>query len=105
MSSSGATVIVAYPRTPTATFNATYYLNTHMPMVKSTWTKHGLKSYAVSKLNDDGPYTYAVVMEFESYEGFQAAVQDPKTKEVMDDVKEFSSEHPVLVHGGVIGRG
>lgn len=102
---SGALVIVAYPRKDGATFDKDYYLSTHMPLVEKHWKKHGLKSYAVSELNADGPYTYTVVIEFESHEGFAAAGQDPNTKEVMDDVKNFSNEAPVLVHGGVIGRG
>jgi uncharacterized protein (TIGR02118 family) len=101
---SGAQVVVAYPRKDGATFNKEYYLSTHMPLVEKYWKKHGLKSYAVTELNADGPYTYSVVMEFDSYEGFGAAAADPNTKEVMDDVPNFSNEQPVLVHGAVISR-
>jgi uncharacterized protein (TIGR02118 family) len=101
---SGAQVIVMYPRKDGAKFDKQYYLSTHMPLVAKHWKKHGLKSYAVSELNADGPYSYSVVMEFESYEGFKAAGADPNTKEVMDDVANFSSEAPTLVHGGVVGR-
>ena len=102
---SGAQVVVVYPRKEGSTFNKDYYLSTHMPLAQKTWKKHGLKSYAVTELNADGPYSISVVMEFESYDGFQAAVQDPNTKEVMDDVDNFSSEKPLLLHGPVIGRG
>lgn len=76
-----------------------------MPLVMKHWAKHGMKSYAVTELNADAPYTFSSVMEFESYESFQAAVQDPMTKSVMEDVVNFSSEKPVMMHGGVIGRG
>lgn len=102
---SGALVVVAYPRKDGSTFDKDYYLSTHIPLVSKYWKKHGLKSWVVSELNTDGPYSYTVVMEFESHESFGAATQDPNTKEVMDDVKNFSSEAPVLVHGGIIGRG
>ncbi|KAF1937841.1 hypothetical protein EJ02DRAFT_458423 [Clathrospora elynae] len=102
---SGANVIVLYPRKEGSTFDKEYYLKTHMPLAMKHWKKHGFKSYAVTELNADGPYSVTVVMEFDNYEGFQAASQDPGTKEVMDDVKNFSSEAPVLVHGAVIGRG
>ncbi|KAF1832360.1 hypothetical protein BDW02DRAFT_571090 [Decorospora gaudefroyi] len=105
MSTSGAHAIVLYPRKEGSTFNADYYLKTHIPLAKKQWEKHGLKSFVVSELNADGPYTYTVVLEWESYEGFGAAMKDEGTKEVMEDVKNFSSEKPVLVHGGIIGRG
>ncbi|KAF2847839.1 hypothetical protein T440DRAFT_470660 [Plenodomus tracheiphilus IPT5] len=102
---SGALVIVAYPRTDKSTFNKDYYISTHMPFVEKTWKPHGLKSWTVSELNADGPYSYSTVVEFESYEAFGKASQDPATKAVMDDVVNFSSEQPVLLHGGIIGRG
>ena len=102
---SGANVIVLYPRAEGSTFDKEYYLKNHMPLAMKHWQKHGFKSYAVTELNADSPYSYSVVMEFESYESFGAASQDPATKEVMDDVVNFSSEKPVLIHGGVIGRG
>jgi uncharacterized protein (TIGR02118 family) len=101
----GAQLIVAYPRNKESTFNKEYYLSTHMPLVAKHWKKHGLKSYAVTELNADGPYSYSVVMEFESYEGWGAAGTDPDTKEViMEDIKNFSNEQPILVYGGVIAR-
>lgn len=102
---SGAQVIVAYPRKEGSTFDKEYYLSKHMPLVKKHWKKHGLRSYAVTELNADGPYTYSAVLEFESLEGIGAAVQDRNTNEVMDDAKNFSSEPPVLLHGAVLARG
>jgi uncharacterized protein (TIGR02118 family) len=101
---SGAQVIVAYPRKEGATFDKDYYLSTHMPMVEKHWRKHGLKSYAVTELSADTPYTYMVAMDFESYEGFGAASQDPNTKELMEDVPKFSNEQPIMLHGGIIRR-
>jgi uncharacterized protein (TIGR02118 family) len=101
---SGAQVIVAYPRKDTSTFNKEYYLSTHMPLVAKYWKKHGLKSYAVTELNAESPYSICVVMDFESADGWGAAAEDSNTKEIMDDVPNFSTEGPVLLHGGVIGR-
>jgi uncharacterized protein (TIGR02118 family) len=101
---SGAQVIVVYPRKDTSTFDKEYYLSTHMPLVAKHWKKHGFKSYTVTELNADGPYSFSVVMEFESAEGWGAAATDPNTKEVMDDVPKFSNESPVIVHGGVISQ-
>jgi uncharacterized protein (TIGR02118 family) len=101
---SGAQVIVAYPRKDGSTFDKDYYLSSHMPLVEKYWKKHGLKSYTVTELNADGPYSYSVVMDFDSHEGWGAAGADPNTKEIMEDVPKFSSEYPILVHGPVIDR-
>jgi len=99
-----AQVVVLYPRKDGSTFDKDYYMSSHMPLVEKYWKKHGLKSYAVTELNADSPYTYSCVMEFESHESFGAAAADPNTKEVMDDVDNFSNEKPVLMHGGMIGQ-
>jgi len=101
---SGATAIVLYPRKEGSTFNKEYYLKTHMPLAMKNWKDHGLKSYAVSELNADGPYAISTVMEFDSLESVGKALQSEGTKEVMEDVKNFSSETPILVHGNVVGR-
>jgi len=101
---SGATAIVLYPRKEGSTFNKEYYLKTHMPLAMKNWKDHGLKSYAVSELNADGPYAISTVMEFDSPESVGKALQSEGTKEVMEDVKNFSSETPILVHGNVVGR-
>jgi uncharacterized protein (TIGR02118 family) len=101
---SGASAIVLYPRKEGSTFDKEYYLKTHMPLAMKHWGKHGLKSYAVSELSADGPYSISSVMEFDSQEALGKAMQDPGTKEIMDDVKNFSSEQAILVHGNVIGR-
>lgn len=100
----GAQVIVAYPRAEGSTFNKEYYLSTHLPLAAGHWKKHGLKSYTVTELNADGPYTYSVSMEWESLEGWGAATKDPSIKEVMEDVANFSNQKPVLLHGNVIGH-
>jgi uncharacterized protein (TIGR02118 family) len=102
---SGYQVIVVYPRKGgSLKFDKDYYLKTHMPLAAKTWKKHGLKSYAVTELNEDNEYGISVVLEFESAEGWGAAVADANTKAVMDDVPNFSNEGPVLLHGGVISR-
>jgi uncharacterized protein (TIGR02118 family) len=101
---SGANAIVLYPRKEGSTFDKEYYVKTHMPLAMKHWKEHGLKSYAVSELNADSPYSISTVMEFDSVESVGKALQSPGTKEVMDDVKNFSSEAPILVHGSVVGR-
>ncbi|KAH7069356.1 hypothetical protein FB567DRAFT_246206 [Paraphoma chrysanthemicola] len=100
----GATVIVTYPRKDGATFNKEYYLSTHMELCHKHWKKHGLKSWSVTELAE-GPYSIASIITFESPEHFQAAVADPNTKLIMEDVPNFSSEPSSLLHGTVLGQG
>ncbi|KAF7674913.1 hypothetical protein GT037_006676 [Alternaria burnsii] len=99
----GATAIVLYPRKEGSTFDKEYYLKTHMPLAMKHWGPHGMKSYAVSELGADGPYSISSVMEFDSQEAVGKAMQDPGTKEIMDDVKNFTNSEPILVHGSIIG--
>lgn len=105
MSSQGAQVTVLYPRKDGAKFDMDYYLATHMPLVAKHWNKYGLKSYAVTQLSGDAPYSVSAVMEWESSEAFGNATKDEGTKEIMGDVANFSSESPVLIAGDVVGRG
>lgn len=104
MSSSGATVVVLYPRTANSTFKLDYYLSTHMPLATKTRTKYGLKSWSVTQLSGDAPYSIHVLMEWDNREAFGKALQDPGTQEVMADVENFSSEKPVLIQGNVVGQ-
>lgn len=105
MSSHGAQVTVFYPRKDGAKFDMDYYLSTHMPLIAKHWKKYGLKSYTVTQLSGDSPYSVSVVMEWESSEAFGKALKDDGNKEVMGDVANFSSESPVLIAGDVVGRG
>lgn len=105
MSNNGAQALVLYPRKDGATFNLDYYHTTHMPLAKDAWTQHGLKSFSVVELGSDSPYSIAAILEFESQEHIGKALADPKSKEVMSDVPNFSSETPIFLTGNVTLRG
>jgi uncharacterized protein (TIGR02118 family) len=105
MSGKGAQVLVLYPRKDGSTFDLDYYHSTHMPLVTKLWQKHGLKSYAITKLSDDNPYSVVATLDWESSESIGKALADPSTKEVMDDITNFSSEKPTLLSGDVTLRG
>ncbi|EOA86361.1 uncharacterized protein SETTUDRAFT_39497 [Exserohilum turcica Et28A] len=99
------TVFVMYPRKDGSTFNKDYYLTSHMELCKKHWTKHGFKSWSVTEPNADSPYICISVLEFETPEGFGNAAQDSTIKEIMEDVKNYYTEPPVIAHGPVVGRG
>ena len=101
MSSNGAQVVVLYPRKDGAKFDLDYYHATHMPLVKKTWTQHGLKSFNVIQFSPENQYSIAAILDFESKEHIGKALAEPNTKEVMDEVPKFSSEQPTFLSGNV----
>ncbi|KAF2626837.1 hypothetical protein BU25DRAFT_73046 [Macroventuria anomochaeta] len=105
MSNNGAQVIVLYPRKDGGKFDLDYYHATHMPLAKNTWTQHGMKSFSIVQFSPDNQYSMAAIIDFESQEHIDKAMEDPKTKEVMDDIPNFSNVQPVLVTGNVTLRG
>jgi uncharacterized protein (TIGR02118 family) len=104
MSPNRTTVSVLYPRTANSTFELDYYLSKHMPLLAKFWTKYGLKSWSVTQLSEDAPYSTHTLMEWDSTEAFGKAFQDARTQEVMADEDNFSSEKPILVQENVVGR-
>ena len=101
----GATVSVLYPKTATSTFNLDYYKTTHKDLVLKAWSGVGLKSITITKYGKDAPYSYGAYLEWDSLEAFDKATDTPATKEVMDDITNFSSEKPVLISGEVVASG
>jgi uncharacterized protein (TIGR02118 family) len=96
---------VLYPRTNNSTFNLDYYLSTHMPHAAKAWKKYGLKGWIVTQLSEDAPYSIHLLMEWNNKVGFENALHDPSTPEIMADVENFSSEKPIMIQGNVVGHG
>lgn len=105
MSSDGVQALVLYPRKEGATFDLAYYHATHMPLVKDTWSSHGLKQFKVVQLGQDNQYSIAAILDFESQEALDKAMADPNTKKVMDDIPNFSTESPIILAGNVTLQG
>jgi uncharacterized protein (TIGR02118 family) len=95
---------VLYPRNKDSTFDMEYYLSTHMPLVEKHWKKQGLRSWKVAQLDDNSPYSVSCIMEWESSEAAKNAFGGDDAKEIMDDVKKFSNEHPIVIQGEIVGR-
>ncbi|KAM0713207.1 hypothetical protein Q7P35_000659 [Cladosporium inversicolor] len=84
-------------------FNMDYYLKTHMPLVQEKWGSYGLKSWKVIQFGDDSPYAVQATIEWGSLDDFKKAAGSASTKDVMDDVKNFSNTSPKLFSGEVVG--
>lgn len=83
---------VLYPRTEGATFDHDYYRDSHVPLCVSTW---GLDGAQIDK-GLDGPYEAAVHFTFESIEAIGAAMGQPGTGKVMEDVANYTTITPVM---------
>jgi len=99
----GALVTVLYRRTPTFTFDTSYYLSTHVPLFTSKWAPHGLLKATVSETVSDPEFVYEIVTEWETVKGYEDALKDEEElKVIMDDVKNFTNGTPVFVVAKVL---
>jgi uncharacterized protein (TIGR02118 family) len=84
-----------------------YYLTKHVPLVERIWGPQGLERIEVRKLTAaaDGstpPYQIIFSMYFPSPETFQAALQQPASAGVMNDIKNYYDGAPEIFVGEVV---
>ncbi|KAJ5568470.1 hypothetical protein N7450_010956 [Penicillium hetheringtonii] len=77
---------VMYPNDEDITFDESYYLQTHMPLVESIWKKYGL-------------YLIAANLAFESEESIKNALQDPESPKIFADIPNFTNKQPITLGG------
>ncbi|KEF52365.1 uncharacterized protein A1O9_11606 [Exophiala aquamarina CBS 119918] len=99
--------MVAYPDTPTATFDEEYYVHKHLPMVFQQWEMYGLLDWKVIKFDknpgDSRPYIAASYMTWNSAESFKTATATDSMVLMIEDLKNFSNIEPVFLNGSIIG--
>jgi uncharacterized protein (TIGR02118 family) len=94
------TVNVLYPNEEGAKFDMSYYLSSHIPMVKRVLGS-ALKGCVVEQgVGGPAPGTkpeFSVLchLRFDSVEAFQAAF-GPHAPQVQNDVKNYSSVEPII---------
>lgn len=93
-------VSVMYPNGPDARFDAAYYCDTHMPLVKERMGDSLLyytvdRALAAGKSDPNAPYIAAGHLFCDSQETFQAGF-GPHTKEIMGDLPNFTNQKPVM---------
>jgi uncharacterized protein (TIGR02118 family) len=90
--------IVAYPTTPGATFDADYYMATHMPLVHATFDPHGLTGSRVLLADQpDAPFVAVTTLDFADEAAFAAATSSPDAGAVFADVANFTTITPVTM--------
>lgn len=93
-------VSVMYPNGPDARFDEAYYRDRHMPMVKRLMGDY-CKHYTIDKAIGTGvpaantPYIAMGHLFCESVDAFQAGF-GPHTKEIMDDIPNYTGQTPVI---------
>jgi uncharacterized protein (TIGR02118 family) len=96
-----ATVSVIYPRQDGATFDFDYYENTHLPLVARLWADAGLTGGEALRGiagpdGKDAPFLAIGLIQFESIDRFQAAMQGEHAAEVLGDIANFTNVQPIL---------
>jgi len=100
-------VTVMYPENEGATFDMDYYLTSHLKMVGEKWGGMGLKGARVLKgiaggePGSSAPYRVMAVVDFESLEAFQAAVE-AHGGEIFGDIPNFTNVTPVVQISDVV---
>ncbi|MFC5510326.1 EthD family reductase [Massilia jejuensis] len=93
-------VSVMYPNSPDARFDAAYYVERHMPMVKRLMGDY-CHHYTVERALASGtpqanaPYIAMGHLFCDSVEAFQAGF-GPHTKEIMGDIPNYTNQQPVV---------
>lgn len=92
------TFVVTYPASDGATFDASYYVAKHIPLVREKWTQYGLTS-ATALMPDqpDPAYLAVAVLEFTDGAALDAALAAPEAADVFGDVAAFTDIAPVGV--------
>ena len=88
-------------------FDEGYYLSKHLPLTAGVMGPHGVKSVEMVKVTTtaDGskpPYQVIFSAYFESAEGLQNAMQNPRMGEVLGDIQNFYDGMPDVLIGEVI---
>jgi uncharacterized protein (TIGR02118 family) len=95
---------VMYPTGPDAHFDAAYYRDRHMPMVKNLMGDY-CQSYtidtALASSAADAPFIAMGHLYCESMDAFNAGF-GPHAAEIMGDIPNYSNQKPVLQFSDVV---
>ena len=85
-------VMAMYPAN--ASFDLTYYLEKHMPLVRTKLEPHGLKKTEVHLIagtaaGDPAPYHVVTLLYFEDEATLKNALATPDAEAVVADIKSF----------------
>jgi len=99
-------VSVMYPATAGATFDMTYYLDKHVPLVGERWSAMGLREAKVLKgigAPGGGAATYVVtaLLTFDTTAALEQALA-AHGNEIIADIANFTSIKPIIQVNDVV---
>lgn len=92
-----ASFVVTYPVAAGATFDAGYYVDVHMPLVRARWTPYGLESARALIADGTQPYAAVALLDFRDGAAIDAALASDAAAEVFGDVANFTTITPVAM--------
>lgn len=112
------TVSAIYPRDEGSTFDMSYYLSHHMPMVAKAWGPFGMVSWSVMEIpaaaggagGAEPPYSVHTLMTWVAKgetgtDGIGAALASEGGQAAGKDVPNFSNRTPTIMVGNVVAGG
>ena len=100
-------VSVLYPNHPGSKFDARYYVDRHIPLVRRHWEAMGLSEVRLLRATGtpDGsppPFSVTALLTFASLEAFQqaAAAHGPA---IFGDIPNFTDVQPVVMVNETLG--
>ncbi len=93
-------MLVLYPRAEGNTFDADYWVNTHMPLAATAWGDH-LARWEAHVGVEGQPFFAVANFWFADQAAMQAAMGSPGTAGVMADVANYTNIQPQMQMGGV----
>ncbi len=99
-------IVVLYPPQPDPDVFKSYYLETHIPLVRKLPGLKALRySFDVQAVGQESPYFCVFEADFEDGAAMGAAMGSPEGQAVAGDVAKFATVAPILIHypceGGV----
>jgi uncharacterized protein (TIGR02118 family) len=92
-----ANLVVSYPLSEGATFDADYYRDTHIPLVETSWGPSGMTGAEILWPADGAqPVAAMVVLRFRDAAAIDAAMASPATGAVMADIANFTNIQPSI---------
>lgn len=97
-------MLVLYPRTEGNTFDADYWVNTHMPLAAGAWGSH-LAKWEAHVGAEGQPFFAMANFYFADEAAMQAAMGSAGTAGVMADVANYTNMAPQMQLGAVASNG
>lgn len=80
-------------------FSKSYYRSHHMTLVKRHWTQYGLRDITVIGYPADAPFAVQAILKWDSMADRKRALASDSVDEIMNDIKNFASEQPIIIAG------